>query len=128
MKADTFPEMRLRLQARPSAQKEIDQLKTSNKLFEKLTNQKMTNFEKLGIKPELYYWCFSTLQLDGTFSSQEKESTDEVDGQIIDSEVIRSKVHCALTWQELKAGIFSLCYTKLSELALKELYLRGERI
>ena len=27
-------------------------------------------------------------QLDGTFSSHEKESTDEVDGQLIDSEVI----------------------------------------
>ena len=34
------------------------------------------------------------LQLDGTFSSQDKES-DEVDGQVIDSEVSSSKLLCA---------------------------------
>ena len=35
--------------------------------------------------------CVVDLQLDGTFSSQDKES-DEVDGQIIDSEVSSTKL------------------------------------
>ena len=38
--------------------------------------------------------CLVDLQLDGTFNSQDKES-DEVDGQIADSEVKWTKLLCA---------------------------------
>ena len=40
--------------------------------------------------------CLVDLQLDGTFSSQDKES-DEVDGQIIDSEVSSPRLLCAFS-------------------------------
>ena len=61
---------------------------------------------------------FFTFQLDGTFSSQEKEGTDDVDGQIIDSEVIWSKRVYALIIPAFSvkctADIFCLLYFYIS--------------